>query len=794
MLKIPLITKSQEFFNFVEEFIASDKTVVVCPNPGIADSVRNRFDSMGKSANCLTISKFIREELNELIDESALENYRGKSELLLILGAVWKKLGKENSYTDFKKAFNLLTEFRSFSVSESVLETVLENYEEDLSHGVLWLNRFIDQLGLVDEHGSYFMLSETLREGDIDPAKEFDRHIIFYGFDHLTGSQVDLLKSFALRDDVYIPFYKSAYSKSIGTDWIKWFDDHNLEVFDCFNNETKGETSANLIRFSKGYLKEYLNLDHTFTDVILGAKNLTREDIQEIDDEKMKYKTSVDMFSECFKELEMKLENFINAMKPTQDVNEFLKNEALMAAETQNFRYLKVCSIFLAKLKEWTDLSSDIDGIEYFDFQVFMEATLLDLPRINFASVEKKFETTLRSFREIEDVKNKEVCFCLSSSYSSLTGGSSNYSENVEKYLGSIGPIRRGELEKEIIKSKLKEFVEDNQVTFIIENNLIEHNPNLNALFSLIEFNELDKNFNKKPREIKTVELDFTDYKVSSLSASKLQQYYDCPRKFALNYIEKISPRYELPGKLSVLDLGRVEHLVIESYFKMRNDWDETAFIQLVEKICQTVTNEDKAISQENFVEILAYTKKTIILLVEMKENLFFDYSFEKPFSLKEFETKLNGSIDLFATRENRRVILDFKRSNSSFTSIKMVKEFEQIQLWFYLMRLINDAKIDLNTDEVCIGYIDLSNIENSTFFTNSKELGSDLKKLNEISKVQVMEDFEDHVLEFKEFESKLIEKLKQDKNFIPEPKNQKACMFCSIAEICPKGEINGNS
>ena len=138
------------------------------------------------------------------------------------------------------------------------------------------------------------------------------------------------------------------------------------------------------------------------------------------------------MFSECFKELEMKLENFINTMKPTQDVNEFLRNEALMAAETQNFRYLKVCSIFLAKLKEWTDLSSDIDGIEYFDFQVFMEATLLDLPRINFASVEKRFETTLRSFREIEDVKNKEVCFCLSSSYSSLAGGSSNYSENVE--------------------------------------------------------------------------------------------------------------------------------------------------------------------------------------------------------------------------------------------------------------------------------------------------------------------------------------------------------------------------
>ncbi len=419
---------------------------------------------------------------------------------------------------------------------------------------------------------------------------------------------------------------------------------------------------------------------------------------------------------------------------------------------------------------------------------------MLDLPRINFASIEKEFEMSLRSFREIEDVKNKVVCFCLSSNYSGLAGGTSNYSENVEKYLGSIGPIRRGELEKEIIKSKLKEFVQDNQVTFIIENNLIEHNPSLNSLFSLIEFDYLSKKISKKPREIKTVRFDFSNYQLTSLSASKLQQYYDCPRKFALNYIEKISPRYELPGKLSVLDLGRVEHLVIESYFKMRNDWDETAFIQLVEKICQTVTNEDKAISQENFVEILAYTKKTIILLIEMKENLFFDYSFEKPFSLIEYETKLNGSIDLFATRENRRVILDFKRSNSSFTSLKMVKEFEQIQLWFYLSRLISDSKIDLNTDEVCIGYIDLSNVENSTFFTNSEELGSDLKKLSGISKVQVIADFEDHALEFKEFESKLIGKLKEDRNFIPEPKNQKACMFCSIVEICPKGEFNGDS
>ena len=178
MLNIVLIHKTNDFF----DALISEKILVgtiVTPNPKIADGVRKRLPSQG-AVDAITISKFIKNELTALGDQEVLERYKGKSELILILGAIWKKIGR-NNIVDFKRAFNLLTEFRSFSISDQVLETVLEHYDEELRSGVLWLHRFLAQLELIDEHQSYFYLSEKLRAGDLLPSYETQRNIVFYG-------------------------------------------------------------------------------------------------------------------------------------------------------------------------------------------------------------------------------------------------------------------------------------------------------------------------------------------------------------------------------------------------------------------------------------------------------------------------------------------------------------------------------------------------------------------------------------------------------------------------------------
>ena len=66
---------------------------------------------------------------------------------------------------------------------------------------------------IVDEHKSYFLLSEKLRSSNVPVDYPTERNLVFYGFDFLSASQVDLFKSLALRDDVHIPIYKTVFEK-----------------------------------------------------------------------------------------------------------------------------------------------------------------------------------------------------------------------------------------------------------------------------------------------------------------------------------------------------------------------------------------------------------------------------------------------------------------------------------------------------------------------------------------------------------------------------------------------------
>ena len=162
MLTLLQISKLQDFYgyNFENEYALSPEVLVVTPNPTIADQIRNSFKNAQQKTESVTISKFIKDELGSLLDESLLESFRGKSELNLLLGAIWKKVGEKNDYIGFKKAFNLLTELRSYSMNPQVFETVLEHYDPELARVVQIMHQILEDMEIIDEHKSYFLLSE----------------------------------------------------------------------------------------------------------------------------------------------------------------------------------------------------------------------------------------------------------------------------------------------------------------------------------------------------------------------------------------------------------------------------------------------------------------------------------------------------------------------------------------------------------------------------------------------------------------------------------------------------------
>ena len=61
-----------------------------------------------------------------------------------------------------------------------------------------------------------------------------------------------------------------------------------------------------------------------------------------------------------------------------------------------------------------------------------------------------------------------------------------------------------------------------------------------------------------------------TEYHLKSISASKLQTYIDCPRKFYYQNVERVFPKLIFEQKLTPIDLGRIEHEVIEKYFEQK--------------------------------------------------------------------------------------------------------------------------------------------------------------------------------------------------------------------------------
>ena len=802
MLNILLTRKTQDFFKYMAQSHKED-IVVVTPNPIIADNVRTRFDNVGRSVNSITISKFIKDELNLLFPVEILENYKGKSELILLLGAIWKKIGKGDDYINFKRAFNLLTEFRSFTMSSQVLETVLEHYDSELSEGVLWLHRFLEEMEVIDEHKSYFMLAERLREGDLPPDYPTEKTIVFYGFDFMTGSQVDLLKSIALRDNVFLTLYKEAYDKTQMLDWVQWFDEHNLNV-DDISLPLENELTSQLMRYPKGYFSKTLkSLNIENKHFLLGTKGLTRENVQELAVDDLSFKISADLFGDDHKKITNLIENdldkSIEKNIELDKLKENLKSYSDTFIKDQSFRELKVCLNYLMILNHWESLSSDNDVIGKFDLKILSEAAELDLPRTNLTTISNSKQSNIvKSIKNLDEFKNEEIIFGVHVNHGGINGIGANYSENVEKYLSSIGPIRRAEFEVNTLKCRLEEFISDNDVLLLIEDGIIEHDTTWSKIISNLELEELSRENLKVMKPVYKLDSSIEN-NLSKISASRLQKYIECPRKYYLQFIEKTMPQIDFDDELNVLEIGQIEHEIIEKYFESTKEINEEIF----EKTILVTLNKyiaTKKISQklreEYLVEVKAYTWSTINALVHLIEEFELKELFEFDFQLRKNETLYSGSIDCYlkAKTGNTKILIDFKRSNYSFKSLTSILKFEQIQLWFYLQRLIELQEINTE-DTLVFGYIDLSNSENSSFFSNDKDYLKTFKKVLGKCKTQFIADFDAKIEEYGQYENDAIVSLEKEELFYPKPFNKDSCGYCSVASICPRDkELYGNA
>lgn len=790
-LCVKLFQNNDELFS--DNFWRSEnQTIVVCPSPAEADRLRKRLSGIAQ-LDVITISKFISNQFAKL--ESAPQISR-KADLMLRLSIFWKRVFPDYGHERFSQCFTLLTELRGTSVELETLQEVISHYHPEVAEGIAMLWQAMEASGLHDEHAAYHFLSEQYRLSPSPFSDEGESEVVFYGFGHLSGVQVDLLKAIALRQKVFIPYRHELFSLRHASDWISWIsteeqqDDVSPQEFD---------KTFDLIEFSKNRLAEAIKLskkDFSQTQFLLGTSTPEQKDFLEIPVANHFFKTLADLFSESFSAIENEVRQlFAEGMNQleTASLQQLLQSKMSQAIESQDFKLLKAAQLLNETIEEWLQLASANTQTSTFDWEILRTTSRLNSPRIYQAPNRsgKNLGGQILAFNAFGDVSfSSPVAICITGAHSAPKLGESEYSQEVASLLSSLGPRRRKELDFQLQRAEFRELLKHENILFFIENGLLEHDLGWAEMLRDIKFNAIgiEGRPSKSRVDVLAKRQHQSAKKMNHVSPSRLQSYFDCPRQYYYNFVEDVSSEPELEENLQARHLGEIEHEVVEKYLAKQQSWDESLHTQ----VCNDVLNAFLAKLKvslnskrrvKHFAEIKHFSKNGIQFVLNLMAQL------PKPqlhFEQQYIDENFKGRIDLMIECELGLVILDFKRSSSSVPGKGEHESFDKLQLWNYLAHA-NTHKRDL----LLWGYICLKDISGSLLYTSWGELVSFLDEVfDETPKVHLVESplVNEKIEEYRARENSIAAALEVEVNWPAKPREANACTFCTVSNICARG------
>lgn len=792
-LCVKLFQKNDELFS--DELWRSEfQKIVVCPSPAEADRLRKRLAGVS-NLDVITISKFISNQFSKL--ESAPEISR-KADLMLRLSIFWKRVFPEFGFERFTQCFTLLTELRGTSVNLETLQEVISHYHPEVAEGIAMLWQAMQASELYDEHAAYHFLSEQYRLSPSPFSDESDTEIIFYGFGHLSGVQVDLLKSIALRQKVSIPYRRELYDVRHSSDWISWL---STEEFEAIDNGIVFDKSFDLIEFSKNRMAEAIRLslrDFSTTQFLLGTSNPEQKDYLEIPVSNHFFKTSADLFGESFATIENEVRQLfaenMNQLE-TATLQKLLQSKVNDSIQVQDFKLLKASQLLQETIEEWLQLATTNVITTTFDWEILRTTSRLNSPRIYQAPNRsgKADGGAIFAFNAFGNISfSNPVAICISSAHSAPKLGESEYSQEVASLLSSLGPRRRKELDFQLQRAEFRELLNHDEIIFFIENGLLEHDLGWAEMLRDIQFNKIE--VATKPSKSRVDVLSKRELvsasKLSTISPSRLQTYFDCPRQYYYNFVEDVSTEPELEENLQARHLGEIEHEVVEKYLAKHQEWDEAIHTQVCNDVLNTflaklnVTLNSKR-RVMHFAEIKHFSKNGIQFVLSLMQRL--------PAPVLKFEEqyldkKFKGRIDLMIKCELGLVILDFKRSKASIPARGEHESFDKLQLWNYLTHA-NSEKRDL----LLWGYVCLKDISGSLLYTSWGELVSFLDEtFDESPKIHLMEShlMNEKIVEFQALEETIADSLDKETLWPAKPREANVCAFCVVSNVCARGLV----
>ncbi|MEI8346282.1 MAG: PD-(D/E)XK nuclease family protein, partial [Pseudomonadota bacterium] len=465
-----------------------------------------------------------------------------------------------------------------------------------------------------------------------------------------------------------------------------------------------------------------------------------------------------------------------------------------------SFRHIKVWYQVKKLIKDWQNLSEKNNQFSAFDLSLLEYINQLQLPRTYTITLANDSDvktppvtSTIKTPNSIDDPHiTKKTILVASGEYQPLRQGGEHYTPSELDFLSALGPVFRQELVYLLTKHRLKEILKT-EANFFIEDGLKEQDWGIQELIQecppqrILELNWPVPALRKIDYLEKIAPIHKKKY--GSVSATGLQSYLDCPRLFYYRELDRqlIDAR---PTTLIVpQQLGSLQHLLIGQYLQENSHWSAERHQQLAIRIFDNYQKDNNLFlaaldGRKALLDILSFTAGPIQELLKLKQlDSELLWRSEMPIN----GNNCRGNIDLLVEGAEQVFMFDFKRSSFGIPTIKEVRQFEKIQMWFYAIHKPLKKKITL------WGHLNLSEMNKSLIWAMDESLASQLQEINflGLKKINVWGDHWPADLEqYSQLESQILNKIENDQNYFPSPRQNKICPFCPLASLCHRGHL----
>ncbi len=789
--------------SFELNFDLPDKELwkVICPSPVIADATRRRLSNHSLPTECLTISKFLGDFYGELGSEKEVTR---KSELLRILATVWRlKFSEEPTYF-FEQAFELFTDLRSFTLNPQLIESLLSHYDPIIANAVRYFWLVVEGQEIIDEHLAYHLILEGIDSGviAIDSALK-GKGLVFQGFTHLSGSQIDLLKALGRFSDVIIPIPQEVIKESVKTDWVDWISTQADTIVEHVKGDEVISECSQIVEFERLSLNDVLAnvMGSDEGDLLVVKNNLSFQNVLTINKRDFFFKTELNFFKGISRDYQNQMDKILSQdgeAKSTSILSYLegkLENILKGSRNFQVFVEIKFLKILIKEIEQWCSLSSENELIDRFSLKIIWEILTLNLPRTYNIPLLKDGTSKILTLKELPEVDTEKKTIVVVDEGHDLKGsGASSYSKEVSEILYTLGPVRRKGLDISFYKVQLKEVLLAKTSVLLIEKGLAGHDKLWSNLVSeLRSKGAVDINLELQSKERQGVpnsSFSIIDHRpAQSISASRLQTYLDCPRKYYYSYILKMGNE---PPRHSSVDprlLGNFEHEIVQRYLSQSRIWDGPLFESIIDEIVKMPVSlqQSMVLHEETIAEVKCYSK---VMIEELLKLVVKD-----PDCTFEFESPMKGAgaigfADIYIkSKEFGRMLFDLKRSASSVPQKNEVLNLSSIQLWYY-MEFVENKREYFDV----YGFLNFSDPSSSLLFFNNEDSAAALTELDflNIEKMHpTHEEFDQTQYDFLELYKDVKDKINSKDEFPISPKNSSVCHFCPGNIICSREVTN---